>query len=295
MADGPSRSLLNPHAAAQAFTLSRRDPAPDLAPLVLHCWMVRWDLRQRPPFRQETLPYPCVDLVFGTHQPGLHGVLRRRFVADLRGEGWVLGVKFRAGAFRAVLGRDVSTITDRALDAGDASAFGPAGATLAAAVGLAADDAARIALVEAFLRAHSAPLSPEGALVVSAVAQAEGDPSLARVADLARRVDATPRTLERLFRAHAGVSPKWVLRTFRVLQAAERVKAGAPADWAGLAQELGYFDQPHLIRDFKAWVGETPASYARRCEAALAPGRSGGLEARRRSRSRGPPSAGAAG
>ncbi len=35
------------------------------------------------------------------------------------------------------------------------------------------------------------------------------------------------------------------------------------------AQELGYHDQPHLIRDFREQVGFTPGAYARRCEAAI--------------------------
>jgi len=38
-------------------------------------------------------------------------------------------------------------------------------------------------------------------------------------------------------------------------------------DWAGLAVDLGYHDQAHLIRDFKAQVGFTPAVYAARCAA----------------------------
>ena len=52
-------------------------------------------------------------------------------------------------------------------------------------------------------------------------------------------------------------------------EAAERVAAGAPVVWAALAVELGYHDQAHLIRDFKAQIGFTPAVYAGRCAASL--------------------------
>lgn len=270
MPPASTHAILNPLAAAQAFTLERRAPSADLAPLVKRFWAVSWDLRGRTPFSQETLPYPCVNLVLGTHQPGVHGVLRRRFVADLRGEGWVLGVKFRAGAFRALLGRDVSTITDRALAIGDV--FGAEGEALERRVLGAPDAGERLAVIEGFLRARGARLTGDGLRTVEAVDLVERDPSLSRVEDLALRVGVAPRRLERLFRAHVGVTPKWVIRVFRVQEAADRVKAGAPPDWAGLAQELGYFDQPHFIRDFRAQVGETPAAYARRCEAALASG-----------------------
>lgn len=286
-----TRAILNPLAAASSFSLERRAPPEDLAGVVARYWLVRWDLRGRPPFPQETLPYPCVNLVFGTHQPGVHGVLRRRFVADLRGEGWVLGVKFKAGAFRALLGRDVATITDRALPIGQV--FGAAGDALERGVLRAELPGDRLAAIEGFLRARGAGVSGDGLRAVEAVELVERDPTLSRVEELARRVGVAPRQLERIFRAHVGVTPKWVLRAFRVQEAAERVKAGAPPDWAGLAQELGYFDQPHFIRDFRAQVGETPSAYASRCEAALRDSRA--REAATPATSCGRPSAGAAG
>jgi AraC-like DNA-binding protein len=66
---------------------------------------------------------------------------------------------------------------------------------------------------------------------------------------------------------HVGVGPKWIVRRSRVQDAAERVARGERIDWAATAQELGYHDQAHLIRDFRAQVGFTPAAYARRCAA----------------------------
>jgi AraC-like DNA-binding protein len=54
-----------------------------------------------------------------------------------------------------------------------------------------------------------------------------------------------------------------VIKRCRLHEAVERLAAGEPADWARLARELGYFDQAHLIHDFKAMIGRTPAEYAR--------------------------------
>jgi transcriptional regulator GlxA family with amidase domain len=99
---------------------------------------------------------------------------------------------------------------------------------------------------------------------VAAVARvAETDRTVRRLDDLAARAGVTPRALQRLFARHAGVSPTWVLRRYRLLEAAESVRAGEPVVWSDVATELGYADQAHLVRDFRAALGRTPASYAR--------------------------------
>ncbi len=38
--------------------------------------------------------------------------------------------------------------------------------------------------------------------------------------------------------------------------------ADGEGDWAGLAIELGYFDQAHFIKAFKAAIGRSPGEYA---------------------------------
>ncbi|MGH3241052.1 MAG: AraC family transcriptional regulator [Spirillospora sp.] len=45
-------------------------------------------------------------------------------------------------------------------------------------------------------------------------------------------------------------------------EAASRADEGVRVDWAALADDLGYFDQSHLTRDFTATVGVSPAKYA---------------------------------
>ena len=63
--------------------------------------------------------------------------------------------------------------------------------------------------------------------------------------------------------SHAGVSPTWVLRRYRLLEAAEAVREGEHVVWAEVASALGYADQAHLVRDFRAALGRTPEAYAR--------------------------------
>jgi transcriptional regulator GlxA family with amidase domain len=72
------------------------------------------------------------------------------------------------------------------------------------------------------------------------------------------------RSLQRLFAAYVGVSPKAVLARYRLQDAAAAIDQGAVDDLAVLAAELGWFDQAHFSRDFRAVVGTTPSAYLQR-------------------------------
>jgi AraC-like DNA-binding protein len=72
------------------------------------------------------------------------------------------------------------------------------------------------------------------------------DRTITRVDQVCARFDVKPRTLQRLFQRYVGVSPKWVLRRYRLHEAAARLAEGTSGTWAEVAAELGYFDQPHF-------------------------------------------------
>ena len=249
------------------FTLVRKAPADDLAEIVDRFWMVRWDLTGEPALEQETLPFPCVNMVIGDHRPGVHGPTTARFVARLEGGGWVLGTKFRPAGFRGMTARTKSPadLVDAALAL--AEVLGSEGAALERAVLAAApeDPRAAIALVERFVRSRHAGVHDDDREANQIVEQVRVDAAITRVAELAARAGMPIRALERLFRARVGVSPKWVIRRFRVQEAAARLAAGDALDLAVLALDLGYFDQPHFNRDFKSQIGRTPAQYAKLC------------------------------
>jgi AraC-like DNA-binding protein len=90
------------------------------------------------------------------------------------------------------------------------------------------------------------------------------DPSVVNVSGLARREGRGVRLLQRRFADHVGLSPKAVIRRYRLYEAAERARKGAVPDWGSLAAELGFSDQSHLTREFTAVLGTPPARYAAR-------------------------------
>jgi AraC-like DNA-binding protein len=239
--------------------VARYWPSTDLAPFVEHYWTVRWDLAE--PRVTETVPHPCIHMVLETTRSEIVGVMRTRFTRELTGRGRVLGTRFRPGAFRAFVARPVSSFTDRRVPV--AEVFGPGARTLGERALRYDDDREAYAVVQSFLRGLKPMENDAMTLAVRIAARIAEDRGVARVAQLTRDFGIGLRGLQRLFREHVGIGPKWVIQRHRLLEAAERVAAGRIVDWADLALELGYADQAHFIRDFKRLVGQSPAGYAR--------------------------------
>jgi len=257
--------ILNPAAGFKQFELRRYPPSPDLAKLVDWHWVVRWSLTE--PFAQEVLPHPCVNLSFEARGSAVHGMGTRRHVAHLEGTGRVVAAKFKPGGFFPFARTPMRRLVDRIVPL--VEAFGGAASALDAAVLDQPDDALAIGVVEGLLRAQGLAEDPALDASMALAVRAQEDRDIHRAEDLARVAGVSVRTLHRAFERHIGVGPKWIIRRSRVQEAAERVAAGASVVWAALAAELGYHDQAHLIRDFKAQIGFTPAVYAERCAAAL--------------------------
>jgi transcriptional regulator GlxA family with amidase domain len=84
---------------------------------------------------------------------------------------------------------------------------------------------ARVALLAAALERAVDPARAPAAGQVAAIARiAETDRSVRRLAGLCRAAGTSQRTLQRMFLRYAGVSPTWVIRRYRLLEAAEAVR-----------------------------------------------------------------------
>jgi AraC-like DNA-binding protein len=266
MAIGKTRRPMSPaprgvlhRLAAGEFAHGRLEAPADLADRIEHFWSVRWNLEGLPAQVQETLPHPNVHLVVEPGTIAAWGVHTGRWTRVLQGRSAAFGIKFRPGGFRALLGRAVSTIADSAIAAD--TLFGADAATLGEVLACDGDDAAA-AFASEFLRPRLPPIDDAALLAGHIVDSAADDLELRSAEELARRFGMSLRALQRLFSEQVGVGPKWVVNRFRIHEAVARVQAGQPVSWAGLAQDLGYFDQAHFIADFRKLVGKTPGDYA---------------------------------
>lgn len=261
---GRGHARLRPRHWSGGTRITRHAPG-ELAPWVDYVWIVRWDLDG--PHEQDVIPQPVIHAA-AESTPGLdgrllvHGVGETRFRRTLDGTGQVVGAAFRAGGFRAFVDGPVSALAHRVVPAGEVVAADDR-PLAAALLDRDADDDALVARLLSWL-ADRAPVRDEVADAVAALVEtAEHDRAVTRPEHLTARAGVTLRTLQRWFGEYVGIGPRWVVRRFRLLDAAAAAHAGSPVDWAGLADELGFADQAHLTREFRAVTGRPPASYVR--------------------------------
>jgi AraC-like DNA-binding protein len=267
----PTRSgVLRPGETSRVADLRRDAPvSPVLRPFVERYWSVRWDRTGQPPFRSEVLSHPSVNVSvetgthprFGITMPAVlvHGMTTRRFTVDLVGAGRVSAVKFRPGGFAAFTGDRPPR--DSVVPLGDELGVVPD--ALLSAVLSHEDDDDRAAVLDATL----APVAPEPPApyldLLALLERMREDRTLVRVDQVAAEGALSVRSLQRLFAGYVGLTPKAVLARYRLQDAAAAIDAGEAGDLAGLATSLGWFDQAHFSRDFRAVVGVPPSAYLR--------------------------------
>lgn len=71
------------------------------------------------------------------------------------------------------------------------------------------------------------------------------------------------RQFERVFKDRIGLSPKFFSRLVRFSNAWVLKESSPGLSWIKIAHECGYFDQMHLIRDFKEFAGTNPSEIER--------------------------------
>jgi len=83
-----------------------------------------------------------------------------------------------------------------------------------------------------------------------------------QVAELAETLNISRSTLERQFAQQIGVSAKTLARVVRFDAANTRIRLDPSVPMADLTFELGFFDQAHLINEFRRLSGMTPSRFA---------------------------------
>ena len=186
-----SRGHLNP--GARGVELDRFELEPSLSELVRHVWLVRWRLPPGELTHQRVLTYPTFNLVMMDGGAALYGPDPKLQVRTLSGTGWALGLLLRPAAGRLVLPA-VAPVELVARSRPLANAPLP---EVQSALSEAAPATMLTTLLARWLGPLAARVDDRGRLVNRVCRLAEEDESIVRVAELARRVSLSPRSLER--------------------------------------------------------------------------------------------------
>ncbi|MCG8656295.1 helix-turn-helix transcriptional regulator [Yimella sp. NH-Cas1] len=264
-ADDVERAHLR-DAGDRTFTIHRY-PAPDhLAGLLRRYWIPVWDVPAGEQAVQKVLQYPLCLLITTPAYSRFVGPNRGLGTTVLEGRSWGFGAMFAPAAGALLLGRPVRTLTDTHLEL-DAVLPGLTAPLIDVMAPDPSDPRAHAigrALVEERLE-RLLPMDDESELVNSIVERVETDPSITTVTQLCELVRLPERTLQRLCSRRLGLSPLWLIRRRRLHEAADRLRDGT-GSLADTAADLGYSDQAHFSRDFKASTGMTPREFLLRSQ-----------------------------
>lgn len=222
--------------------------------LVRHVWIARWRVPVGQTRPQRVLTYPACNIVFTPSEACLYGPDRLVQVRELAGESWVVGILLRPAAALLFAGVDPARLVG-----GREPLTASPHEEIVAAMSESHDSTDKIMdLLHSWLAPYAGAIDDSGRLVNDVCRLVEERSDLVHVAALAREIGMTTRTLDRLVKRHTGLNPKWLIECRRLQTAATTLFAAPDTDLAELAARLGYSDQAHLSRRYKAVLGESP-------------------------------------
>ncbi len=187
----------------------------------------------------------------------LCGGRARPLVIGTSAIGATIGVHFKPGGARPFFGVPAGALEDHVLPL--EAVWGRAADTLRSRMLEAPNDRARVDVLEDALLEHArGPLGVSPLLRAALVAFE--DQALSSVAAVRARFDLSAKRLLQLFNDEVGLGPKayWRVRRFRAAMA--HLDRGNLSG-AAVAAALGYADQAHFIREFRAISGGPPREY----------------------------------
>lgn len=252
-----------------------RSVSPTLAPYVEHLWMARGHLPVR--WRNMILPDGAMELIINLGDPQtlcaladptrqtifrnswISGERTEPIVIDEAGYVHLVGVRLRAGGAWPVLGIPLREFTDQVMELG--AVLGAEIFSLRDRLGEAPTDDARFDLLETWIAQRARARTQPTRSVSYALRVIHGGANAARIGRIAEEIGISHKHLLREFDRCVGLTPKLFARLCAFQRVIRSIGQRPEIDWADTAATCGYYDQAHLIHEFRAFSGLTPASY----------------------------------
>lgn len=125
----------------------------------------------------------------------------------------------------------------------------------------AADTNERIDILETWLLDKIRKLQPEKKLEDYAVEMILQHKGMIKMDDLATKIGFSPRQLRRKFKDRVGISPKVYARLKRFAYVNHCLSRNLQLSWNSFINEGGFYDQSHLIKDYREFSRENPTIF----------------------------------
>ena len=234
------------------------NPTPDLMPYVESCWSVFSKNESGLSFH-EIFPDSNVKLVFRFSLTAcrmvLMGSVSEKATVEIDGASDYFGFRFRPAQAPRLVAISTSELVDSYADIYEVN--GESIRSLANRLLATSNHTERQQIMEDAVRGCLIPLvSDQRCRRASSLLDDHG--GQLTIKELAGKVGIHVRSLERLFQAELGLSPKRMMRLIRVRKLMIQIHEGTFNTLADLAHACGYADQSHMIREFKQLTGHLP-------------------------------------
>lgn len=232
-------------------------PSPRFAAHIECFWSHSSD---EPVRRFRVLPDGCADIIFERPARRLGGLaivgtMTNAHTFDLPARQFTFGVRFRPGMGARFLCVAAGEVVDASIPL--ASVWnGAATRRLVEQLGESGSPRDCIARLEAAL-GDPPQLDP----VERALAWLVENRGQVPVEELADAASLSARQFRRICLERSGLTPKRLARILRFRHALERSRPDRNANWADVALECGYYDQAHLINEFREFSGVAPGDF----------------------------------
>jgi AraC-like DNA-binding protein len=175
----------------------------------------------------------------------------------------LLGVAFNARGTFPWLGDDMSNLSDRIIALADA--LGDGALRLRERLLNTESLEERFRVVERWLLARLEPRAIVHPAIRWAVDRLAATGGRTSIEELAEQTGFSRKHLGNLFRQQVGLSPKALARVHRFRGALDLLnRSSGEVPWTDLADQCGFYDQSHLINEFRRFTGFSPVELARR-------------------------------
>jgi len=246
--------------------------SPALRPFIEWLWYFTGDM---PHARERILPTGSMQLLVNLHEDelriyggddfsrvrrlrgvALSGTYARPFGIDTDEQRRIVGVAFKPGGAAPFFRAPADAVREDHVELD--ALWGRDGRTLRERLLEAPTPVAALRIVEDVLLAQVArPLEVDELVDFALSALDRGVP----VGQVTARLGMTQKRFIRHFQQVVGITPKRFARVRRFSRVLEAIEKGRPVDWSGVAVGCGYYDQAHLIHEFREFSGMNPTLY----------------------------------